>query len=71
MVKIAIVGVGTVGCSVVKIIEKNSSLLNARAGKELKVVRGVVRDLTKKRDIDIPLTDNVNEVLNDKTVNQF
>jgi homoserine dehydrogenase len=68
MVKIAIVGVGTVGCSVVKIIEKNSSLLNARAGKELKVVRGVVRDLTKKRDIDIPLTDNVNEVLNDNDI---
>jgi len=68
MINIAIVGVGTVGCSVAKILEENRDLLNARAGKELKVVKGVVKDLSKKRDVNIPLTDDVQEVLNDDSI---
>jgi len=68
MINIAIVGVGTVGCSVAKILEENRDLLNARAGKELKVVKGVVKDLSKKRDVNIPLTDDVEEVLNDDSI---
>jgi len=68
MINIAIVGVGTVGCSVAKILEENRDLLNARAGKELKIVKGVVKNLSKKRDVNIPLTDNVEEVLNDDSI---
>ena len=68
MIKIAIVGVGTVGESVANILENNADLISARAGKELKVVKGVVRDITKKRDVTIPLTDDINEVLNDKDI---
>ena len=68
MVNIAIVGVGTVGCSVAKILEENRDLLNARAGKELKVVKGVVKNLSKKRDANIPLTNDVDEVLNDDSI---
>ena len=68
MVKIAIVGVGTVGCSVVNILKKHRKLIDARAGKELKVVKGVVKNINKKRDIDIPLTTDVNEVLNDDSI---
>ncbi len=68
MINIAIVGVGTVGESVANILEKNADLISARAGKELRVVKGVVRDLSKKRDVSIPLTDNIDEVLNDKDI---
>jgi len=68
MIKIAIVGVGTVGESVANILEKNRDIITARAGKELSVVRGVVRDLSKKRNVNIPLTDNVDEVLNDPSI---
>ncbi len=68
MINIAIVGVGTVGCSVAKILEQNKELLNARAGKELKVVKGVVKNLDKKRDVSIPLTDDIDEVLNDESI---
>ena len=68
MINIAIIGVGTVGESVANILEKNRDLISARAGKELKVVKGVVRDLSKKRDVSIPLTDNIDEVLNDKDI---
>ena len=68
MVKIAIIGVGTVGCSVANILTKHRELIDARAGKELKVVKGVVRNLDKKRDVDIPLTTDVDEVLNDDSI---
>ena len=68
MVKIAIVGVGTVGCSVVNILKKHRKLIDARAGKELKVVKGVVKNINKKRNIDIPLTTDVDEVLNDDSI---
>jgi len=68
MINIAIVGVGTVGCSVAKILEENRDLLNARAGKELKIVKGVVKNLSKKRDTNIPLTDDIDEVLNDDSI---
>jgi len=68
MINIAIIGVGTVGSSVVKILKENKDLLNARAGKELKIVKGVVKNLNKKRDVDIPLTTDVDEVLTDKNI---
>lgn len=53
---------GTVGEAVVKNIEKNKELIKSRAGKEIKVVKGVVRKLDKKRDINIPLTTDYKEV---------
>ena len=68
MVKIGIVGVGTVGEAVVKNLEKNKELIKARAGKEIKVVKGVVRDLNKKRDINIPLTTDYKEVTRDPEI---
>jgi homoserine dehydrogenase len=68
MVKVAIVGVGTVGASVAEILEKNRELISARAGKEIKVVKGVVRDLSKKRDTTIELTDNVDDILDDDSI---
>lgn len=68
MVKIGIVGVGTVGQSVVKNIQKNKDLIKARAGKEIIVKTGVVRNLNKKRAIDIQLTDNYKEVTQDPEI---
>ena len=68
MINIAIIGVGTVGCSVANILKENQDLISARAGKEIKVVKGVVKDLSKKRDVNIPLTDNIDDVLNDENI---
>ena len=62
MVKIGIVGVGTVGEAVIKNLEKNKDIIKARAGKEIKVIKGVVRNLNKKRDINIPLTTDYKEI---------
>ena len=61
---VAILGVGTVGSSVIKILQKNKDLISARAGKEIIPVVGTVRDLNKDRGVDIPLTDDLKSVLN-------
>lgn len=61
---VAILGVGTVGSSVIKILQKNKDLISARAGKEIIPVVGTVRDLNKDRGVDIPLTDDIKSVLN-------
>jgi len=68
MISVGIIGVGTVGSSVVKVLEKNRDIITARAGKEIRVVKGVVRNLDKKRDIDIPLTTNPYEVTDDPNI---
>jgi homoserine dehydrogenase len=68
MLKLGIVGVGTVGQSVCQILEDNKDIITARAGVELKPVIGVVNNLTKERDVSIKLTDNVDEILNDESI---
>ncbi|WP_457596580.1 homoserine dehydrogenase [Hydrogenimonas sp.] len=68
MIKVGIVGVGTVGESVAKILERNRDIITARAGKEIVVKKGVVRDLSKSRDVAIPLTDDPDEVLEDPEI---
>ena len=68
MVKIGIIGVGTVGESVAKILKANQDVISARAGAAIEVKKGVVRNLQKKRDVDIPLTTDVNDVLEDAEI---
>jgi len=61
MVKIGIIGVGTVGSAVIENLEKNKDVIKARTGKEIKVIKGVVRDLNKP-NIKIPLTTDYKEI---------
>ena len=68
MIKIGIIGVGTVGTSVVNILKDNQEIISARAGTKIEVKSGVVRDLSKKRDLDIILSDNADDVLNDPEI---
>ena len=68
MIHVGIIGVGTVGESVAKILAENRDIIQARAGKEIVVKKGVVRNLNKKRDVEIPLTTDVNEVLDDPEI---
>ena len=68
MIRVGIIGVGTVGSSVVKILQKNRDIIWARAGKQIEVAKGVVRDISKPRDIDIPLTTDPFEVTDDPTI---
>lgn len=68
---VAILGVGTVGSSVIKILQKNKDLISARAGKEIIPVVGTVRDLNKERGVNIPLTDDIKSVLNRDDIDIF
>lgn len=66
--KVGIIGVGTVGASVANILRDNKDIITARAGVEIQPVLGVVSNLSKQRDVTIKLTDNIDEVLNDDSI---
>ena len=68
---IAILGVGTVGEAVAKILLQNKKLIAARCGEEIVPVIGVVRNLSKKRDVAIPLTDDMDSILEREDIDVF
>ena len=68
MVKVGIIGVGTVGASVANILRDNADVISARAGQEIIAKSGVVKTLGKDRGVDITLTDNPDDVLNDPEI---
>ena len=68
---IAILGVGTVGEAVAKILLQNKKLIAARCGEEIVPLVGVVRNLSKKRDVAIPLTDDIDGVLEREDIDVF
>lgn len=68
---IAILGVGTVGEAVAKILLQNKKLIAARCGEEIAPVIGVVRNLNKKRDVAIPLTDDIDSVIKRDDIDVF
>ena len=68
MLKIGIIGVGTVGQSVCQILEANKDIITARAGVEITPVFGVVNNLSKKRDVNIKLSTNPDDILDDDSI---
>jgi homoserine dehydrogenase len=68
MLKIGIIGVGTVGQSVAQILEANADIISARSGQEIVATKGVVSNLSKKRDVSIELSDDVDFILNDDSI---
>lgn len=51
--KIAIAGLGTVGANVVSLLEKNSQVITARAGRPIVVTAVSARDRKRERGIDV------------------
>lgn len=68
MVRIGILGVGTVGTSVAKILEENADIIEARSGKKIVVKSGVVKNLNKDRGVSIKLSDNPMDVVDDPEI---
>jgi len=62
MIKVGIIGVGTVGASVANILRDNADVISARAGVDIMAKRGVARNLSKDRGIDLVLSDDVDFV---------
>lgn len=65
-VKIGLLGLGTVGSSVYQIIENHQKQLQQQVGCSVEVTKVLVRDLNKKRAIEMPLekiTTNPDDIL--------
>lgn len=68
---IALLGLGTVGSGVVKIIEENHQQIKDTIQKDIQIKHILVRDKKKKRPLNISqyhLTEDVDEILNDDDV---
>ncbi len=68
MLKVGIVGLGTVGSSVVKILKENEKIISARAGVKIVPSIGVARDIKKHQNLGIVLSDNVDDILEDESI---
>ncbi|BCU52209.1 homoserine dehydrogenase [Staphylococcus auricularis] len=71
VLNIAILGLGTVGSGVVKIIEENNDQIKATINKDIHIQHILVRDKNKSRPINISryhLTEDINEILADDEV---
>jgi homoserine dehydrogenase len=69
--KVAIIGVGTVGSGVARLLLDHGDRTARHAGRTLWLEKAVVRDLKKPRDCDLPkgvLTDNVDDVINNREI---
>src|SRR5438034_8260551 len=71
-VNLGIVGGGTVGGGVFQAIQRNGALISSRLGVRLHVAKMAVRDVTKKRPVEIPkslLTSDWAGVVQDPRIN--
>lgn len=68
MIRVGVIGVGTVGRAVVEILRENGSIISARAGDEIVVKSGVVRNLEKASDLKILLSQDPYDILNDPEI---
>ncbi len=68
MLKVGIIGLGTVGSSVVKILKENENIITARAGMKIVPAMGVAKNIEKHKNLDIVLSDDVNDILEDESI---
>ena len=71
VINIGILGLGTVGSGVVKMLTEHAEKISLITGRKLVVKTVVVHDLTKKRTVDmtgINVTDDIDVLLNDSEI---
>ncbi|AOU99660.1 homoserine dehydrogenase [Acidihalobacter yilgarnensis] len=70
-VKVGLLGLGTVGCGVVRVLARNDEEIARRAGRAIRIVRAASRDLSVSRDCDlsgIALTNRAQDVVDDPEI---
>ena len=70
-VKIGLVGFGTVGSGVARILQENGSEIAERTGIRLELACVVDKDTATPRVVSLPdgiLTDDIQQLLNDKSI---
>jgi homoserine dehydrogenase len=71
IVKVGLIGFGTVGAGVAKIIIENADAIAAKTGLRLQLACVVDSDLKRPRPVKLPdgiLTNDINKILNDKGI---
>ncbi|SFL52052.1 homoserine dehydrogenase [Halanaerobium salsuginis] len=71
MLKIGILGLGTVGSGVVKILEKNEENIKNKVGAKLKIEKILVNNLNKKRELNFAqgiLTNDAAEIIDNPEI---
>ncbi|MBP2017866.1 homoserine dehydrogenase [Symbiobacterium terraclitae] len=68
--RIAILGLGTVGSGVVRLLRESREMLHLKTGLNLELAKVLVRDARRPRPgfEDLPLTDDVDEILGDPSI---
>jgi homoserine dehydrogenase len=68
--RIAMLGAGTVGTGVIKLLRENAELIHMKTGLKLEVAKVLVRDIEKVRPglTEVPITDDIEEILADPTI---
>ena len=69
--KVAIVGFGTIGSGVARLLLEDADRVSRHAGKRVELVRVVDTDLTRPRNVTLPtgtLTDDLSEVTGDPEI---
>lgn len=70
-INVGLLGFGTVGSGVAKIMIDHQQDLQHKLGVEVKIKKVLVRNITKKRETDLPIevfTDDLDEILNDTSI---
>lgn len=68
---IALIGCGTVGTGVVKILQSSTELLRRRTGRSIQLRRVVVKNVAKQRDVDfgsVPVSNDIQTVTDDPEI---
>jgi len=52
-VRIGLLGLGTVGCGTINVLERNAREITRRAGRDIQVIQASARDINKKRECSI------------------
>lgn len=69
-INIGLLGLGTVGGGVLKVLKENAYQISQKVGGDVKIKKVLVRDINKKRTIegDFSVTSDVNDIINDEEI---
>ncbi len=69
-VKLGLLGCGTVGSGVLKVLQENYHDIKEKIGADIEVTKVLVRNLNKKRDFagNVTFTDNADDILEYKDI---
>lgn len=71
-INLGLLGCGTVGTGVLKVLKENYHDIKEKVGVDIAVTKVLVRDVNKKRDLDggqnVVFTDNADDIINDPDI---